>query len=263
MKRHKLIFIFILSTWGAIFAQPEIKFEKDICNLDNIKEEDGKTVCNFEFTNEGNAPLVIAKVQSSCGCAVANWTKNPVEPGQKGIINVIFTPMGHSGKFSKSISVYSNAREKKSVLRIEGNLITDDDNSETVFPETAIVKTETEQIPEEIKSTYDTRRNAPIIQYSTKMLDLGTLKADTKAEGKIILTNKGINPLMIKSVTNENKEIIIAKPLNPIPSDSTDEIRVYVDTQHLRSGTYRRTFTIQTNDPNDPIVLFGILWKIE
>lgn len=253
MKKHSLLLAFLLAYFSAV-ARPIIKFEKNTYNIGNVKKEDGKIACDFEFTNEGNAALVITKVQSSCACATPNWTKAPVEEGEKGKINVVFMPVGRLGYFSKSIAVYSNAAKEKIILRIEGNLLADDAIRETTQPS------------QEVKTSNDYQAkpvNAPSIQYATKILDLGFLPTDTIGQGEILLTNKGVNCLEIKSIANENSELLITKPLKSIAKNNTDGLNIVVNTKGLNPGTYRKTFTIQTNDPEQPVVLFGVLWKIE
>ncbi len=42
----------------------------------------------FEFTNTGDAPLIISKVNSSCGCTVPKKPEGPIIPGETGEIQV-------------------------------------------------------------------------------------------------------------------------------------------------------------------------------
>ena len=44
----------------------------------------------YQFTNTGDKPLVISNVTTSCGCAKAQWTEEPVPAGGKGKITVVF-----------------------------------------------------------------------------------------------------------------------------------------------------------------------------
>lgn len=79
--------------------------------------------CIFEFTNEGNMPLLISKVQASCGCTTPKYTKEPVMPSKSGEIKVHYDT-NKMGAFSKTITVMSNA--KQVVLRIAGNVVTEE-----------------------------------------------------------------------------------------------------------------------------------------
>jgi len=42
----------------------------------------------FNFTNNGQAPLVISNITASCGCTSPDWTKAPVQPGETGFVKV-------------------------------------------------------------------------------------------------------------------------------------------------------------------------------
>lgn len=63
----------------------------------------------YGFTNSGNAPLVIKKVEPGCGCTVAETPTEPIAPGKKGTIRASFDSNGREGVQHKSIYVYSNA----------------------------------------------------------------------------------------------------------------------------------------------------------
>lgn len=44
----------------------------------------------FKITNKGDKPLVISNVTTSCGCTVADWTKEPIAPGKTGSVSSTF-----------------------------------------------------------------------------------------------------------------------------------------------------------------------------
>ena len=50
-----------------------MKFERTEHNFGTIKEEIGAVTTQFEFTNTGNAPLVIQRVTASCGCTTPSY----------------------------------------------------------------------------------------------------------------------------------------------------------------------------------------------
>lgn len=103
-------------------AQAVIAFENKTHDFGTIEEADGRVSHDFVFENQGNAPLVISRVQASCGCTTPSWTKSPVEPGQKGKITVTYNPAGRPGNFNKSISVQSNATVERERLVIKGSV---------------------------------------------------------------------------------------------------------------------------------------------
>ena len=86
-----------------------ISFKEDKYDFGKIKEADGPVTHVFEFTNTGNAPLLLQNVQPTCGCTTPEWSKEPVKPGAKGIIKATFNPAGRPGSFDKSINITTNA----------------------------------------------------------------------------------------------------------------------------------------------------------
>ena len=73
----------------------------------------------FILTNTGRFPLVIQRVSVSCGCASADWEKQPVEPGQTTTIRVEMKP-DETGYFNKTIDVYCNVIESPVRLTLTG-----------------------------------------------------------------------------------------------------------------------------------------------
>ncbi len=134
----KTIKIFVLLLGVSFFlsnvkAQAKIEFAESVHDFGTISEKGGLVSHEFEFVNVGNAPLVIQRVSTSCGCTSPNWTKTPVEPKGKGKIKVTFNPNGRPYPINKTITVYSNASNKTATLKITGN-VEKFENLETDYP---------------------------------------------------------------------------------------------------------------------------------
>lgn len=96
----------------------EFKFETETINYGKIAVgSEGTRV--FEFTNVGDAPLIIKDIKSTCGCTVPKKPEAPIMPGQKGEISVSYDTKKPGG-FSKQITVLSNAKKKRTMLKIKG-----------------------------------------------------------------------------------------------------------------------------------------------
>lgn len=123
----KATYIAILLMVMAVFQlnaqNAKVTFEEKNYDFGAIEEKGGKATHVFEFTNTGNAPLIIQRVTASCGCTTPEWTNTPVEPGKKGTVTVAYNPLGRPGSFTKTISVYSNASNELEQLTITGNVI--------------------------------------------------------------------------------------------------------------------------------------------
>lgn len=113
-----------------------IEFDKTTHDFGTFSEVDPIVTCEFVFTNTGDAPLVIHQAVASCGCTVPEYTKEPLQPGEKGSIKVTYNGAGrYPGKFKKSITVRSNAKTEMFRLFIVGDMIekgvtATDDNKE-------------------------------------------------------------------------------------------------------------------------------------
>jgi hypothetical protein len=124
MKKTGLT-LFVLLICYNIFSQnaPDekkafIQFEQTTFDYGEIKKA-SEGICEFKFTNNGNAPLILTNVRSSCGCTVPDWTKAPIQKGKTGRITVKYNT--HIvGSFSKNITVYSNGSDSPIVLNIKG-----------------------------------------------------------------------------------------------------------------------------------------------
>ena len=107
MKRNLLSIFFLLIVTLAAVAQPRISSNKETHNFGQIEWKRPVTV-EYTITNTGNQPLVLTNVTTSCACAVADWTKEPIAPGAKGIVKASFDAKA-LGRFEKSVGIYSNA----------------------------------------------------------------------------------------------------------------------------------------------------------
>ena len=101
-------------------AKANIKFTDTEHDFGTIEEKLGPVSYEFIFSNDGSLPLVLSKVQPSCGCTSPEWTREPIMPGKLGSINVRFNPKGRPGPFTKTITVFSNAENRSVVLKIKG-----------------------------------------------------------------------------------------------------------------------------------------------
>ncbi|NER16054.1 DUF1573 domain-containing protein [Spongiivirga citrea] len=72
----------------------------------------------FKFTNTGKAPLVIANINTTCGCTAPEWTREPVAPGATGEILVKFNGSGQN-QVTKTLTANVNTESGKETFRIK------------------------------------------------------------------------------------------------------------------------------------------------
>lgn len=100
---------------------PTIDFEKEVVDYGTIeKGADGKR--EFIFTNNGKEPLIITNARGSCGCTVPSWPREPIAPGESGVIKVKYDTQ-RVGPINKSVTVNTNASTPVKVLRIKGKVV--------------------------------------------------------------------------------------------------------------------------------------------
>ncbi len=358
MKR--LLFMAGIALLPAMAAsQAVIAFETKTHDFGTINEADGRVSYDFVFENQGNAPLVISRVQASCGCTTPSWTKSPVEPGQKGTITVSFNPAGRPGNFNKGISVQSNASETRERLVIKGTVVPRErgearavyrvamDNIRltgkdiafgttnkgivgeatlkiknvssdpvrfsfagmpsyvsTDAPESTLAANEekevtftfnSEQCPtwgpvedyiyvvvngRETRSdtykltlrakveedfsnlTLEEKRSAPILEMPQRAAHLGRVTAG-KHQVTLDIKNAGQNPLEIRRIISNDKEIVLKQERMTIKGGRSDQLKFTVELTDLTAGNYNRTITLQTNDPENAYVAVSVSWEVK
>jgi len=122
MKKIILLIVLFIGLQGfSQEKQAKIEFKQTEIDYGTInKNADGTKV--FEFTNTGDAPLIINKVKSSCGCTVPSKPTEPIMPGKSDKIVVKYNTH-RVGPFRKTITVYSNAQPNVVILKIKGKVV--------------------------------------------------------------------------------------------------------------------------------------------
>ena len=359
MKKYSLLLVGLLFSLLVMSQKASIAFDVKTHDFGRIKEEDGRVTYIFSFVNNGKGPLVVSRVQSSCGCTTPVWTKTPIEPGKKGTITVTYNPLGRPGKFFKPVSVYSNATDELVNLSIQGEVIPKQSGEDSTYPVsigglglkakvvsignvergrmqtrvlgiqnigktalkptienlpvylTATVLPEVLNPDEEGKITFtlnskncnqwgplsddvylslngvrkftdetrilvaanivedfskltlEQRRKSPVIELPEREIDLGTLREGSKRTGKLKLLNKGLSTLEIRRIINNNKELSIKTSKNSVSINKKTDIVISLNTKNLSEADYKKSFTIQTNDPENAFLIVVVSWKVQ
>ena len=123
----KILFTTLLCVMNVLFViaqgTAEITFEKTSYNFGSSSESSPKVTCKFKFKNTGDGVLIIHQAIASCGCTVPQYTKEPIKPGETGVIKITYDGTGKfPGHFRKSITIRTNAEKEIVRLYVEGDM---------------------------------------------------------------------------------------------------------------------------------------------
>jgi len=118
------VLLFNVVAFAQVGAKIEFKAKDNTIDYGTVNKEDDNGLRIFEFTNTGDAPLIISDVKSSCGCTVPSKPTEPILPGKTGKIEVKYNM--NPGPIRKTITVESNAvnyDEGRVALKIKGEVV--------------------------------------------------------------------------------------------------------------------------------------------
>lgn len=116
------LIIFLLSACSATVNSNNgsISFSKDKHDFGTIPYKK-EAIYPFEFSNPGKTMLIIYDVKTSCGCTVPEWPKEPIRPGEKGMIKIKYDA-AFPGTFHKTVEVFYNGLGSPDSLEIKGEV---------------------------------------------------------------------------------------------------------------------------------------------
>ena len=96
-------------------------FEESTFNFGTV-DEGAIVEHDFEFTNTGKMPLIISNANSTCGCTIPEWPKEPIEPGSSGKISVRFNTNGKILHQTKPVSIFANTYPNETKVYLRGKV---------------------------------------------------------------------------------------------------------------------------------------------
>jgi len=104
-------------------AKIEFKAKNNTIDYGTINKNNDNGIRSFEYTNTGDAPLIIYSVQSTTSCTVLSKQNETVQPGKSSKIDIKYNMV--PGPIRKTITVESNAinyDEGRIALKIKGEV---------------------------------------------------------------------------------------------------------------------------------------------
>jgi hypothetical protein len=102
---------------------PKIKLQEQTIDFGTVNS--GTTVkAEINFTNQGNAPLEIKKLKTSCGCMTGSLVQNIYQPGQTGNIEIAYKTKNRKGPTKGYVIISSNDPQQPNVkVNLKANVI--------------------------------------------------------------------------------------------------------------------------------------------
>lgn len=119
--------MFFLSAVQAGFASqtlaaPVAKVTVSSHHFGTVREGD-RVKHTFQVSNQGDEPLIIARIVPGCGCTAVTNKLSAIAPGESTPIEVSFASEGFSGPFSTTISIYVNDPQRAYLdLKLQGEV---------------------------------------------------------------------------------------------------------------------------------------------
>lgn len=128
MKNLASIFIAVLLGFTSCQSDRE-KFAEDTTVEGDFVYDFGEAMqgevikARFEIKNTGNVPLKIFEVKPTCGCTVADYSKDAVEPGKTAWVEAVINTEALSGGITKTVHVMANTQPTEIPLQVKGYII--------------------------------------------------------------------------------------------------------------------------------------------
>lgn len=217
----RFLFLF-LTFWLSLnllsAQQPRVSFKETVHRFPKVKEGT-KLKHEFIFTNSGNAPLVIRRVTTSCGCTAALISADTIPPGKEGKISVEFDTRGYFGQVTKQIYVESNDPvEPQKILEIQAEI----------------------EVPP-----------SPRLELEPYNYEAGLLLAGEDIAAKVRVSNRGELDLRVEFVHRNAAFLAGEKAVSgaiKIAPGKTQEVVVKLPTSG-RMGLLREYVLLKSNDP--------------
>ena len=126
LLRSYCFLLLAVATFAASAASgPCLTFNDTICDLGRITVDSGYHECLFEFTNKSDSAVTIIGALSACSCTIPSYPKEPVHPGEKGVVRVTYDSAGRPpGVFDKTIILITTGEPRRITLHITGEAFT-------------------------------------------------------------------------------------------------------------------------------------------
>lgn len=203
-----------------ISADTQISWDTMVYDFGDIAATDGPVTCSFTFTNDGEEPVFVYEVVSSCGCTGVTFKREPVKPGEKGTISATYKNEDGPGAFDKTLTVYLSGMKRPVILRLRGVV---------------------HEKPKSLSQIYSAERLGDLglktLHYSVPGLKQGLVSSES-----FTVANLGGKPIDV-AFTDVAEQLMVKVEPNPIPAGKSAQITftVRADRELWGKNSYRAT----------------------
>jgi hypothetical protein len=120
LKKYSIVFLCLFISTLA-YSQAELKVSQPKHNFGYVKR--GTIVkIGYEITNTGKEPLIIQEAEVSCSCTSVEFSKQPLLPGEKTIVEVSFDTKTVYGRQDRVVLLHCNIKDGPTKLRYKGTV---------------------------------------------------------------------------------------------------------------------------------------------
>ena len=214
-------------------AMGKLRMKYQSLNMGKILT-DKPAVKSFDVYNDSDTTIIFSPINITPGHITVQAEPSELLPHQKGAINVTYDA--------------TNAVERKGL-----GFSTDHIQLFTNEPEDSIKRFTVMATVEEhfAPLNKEALAEAPVITFSKKTHDFGTLKEGTVAKTEFTVTNRGKTPLTIRDTKANCGCTVSTLQKETLEPGESSLLEVTFNT-HGRRGRQQKTVTVFSNDPKNP-----------
>lgn len=110
--------LFIIA-FNFLHAQANLTF-KDLKKSFGIVKKGEVVTLNYLFTNTGNQPLLIHKINVQCSCTSFDYPDYPIAPNQTDTVKIIFDTKTVYDRQDRTVEIISNSKQESQKIRFKG-----------------------------------------------------------------------------------------------------------------------------------------------
>ncbi len=117
-----LLLITLLAVLSGTPFAGIVSVDKMVHDWGDVTVNDGPLECTFKIKNISNKQQTITNVTKTCGCTKVSWSREAINPGEEGVINVTYSNDEGAFAFDKTLSVFFKGIKRPLLLHIRGDV---------------------------------------------------------------------------------------------------------------------------------------------